>query len=73
VRTELGSFYSRIDNHLVTDAEISEEMAALRFIGQFRNVAEGQVLESQGLNGRASVSGRKRRRLRELHAALQHE
>jgi outer membrane receptor protein involved in Fe transport len=55
LRTELGSFYSRIDNHLVTDAEISEEMAAQGFIGQFRNVAEGQVLESQGLNGRASV------------------
>jgi outer membrane receptor protein involved in Fe transport len=57
VRTELGSFRSRITNHLQTDADISDEMQAQGFIGQFRNVAAGEVLKSSGVNGRISVQG----------------
>jgi outer membrane receptor for ferrienterochelin and colicins len=55
VATEFGTFYSRISNHLVTDANISDEMQALGFVGQFRNVPAGELLESQGVNGKLSV------------------
>jgi hypothetical protein len=53
--TELGAFRSRIANHLVTDADVSEQMAAEGFIGQFRNMPSDEVLRSSGVNGRVTA------------------
>ncbi len=50
LRTDLGFFNTQISNRLVTDANLSEELLANGFVGQFINI--GDVTQStMGING----------------------
>jgi iron complex outermembrane receptor protein len=52
VRTELGSFHARVKNALRTDANISEQLAAQAFVGQFVNVPGNETTQSNGIDGK---------------------
>lgn len=51
VRTEIGLFDAAIENPLRTDANISEELLALGYIGQFVNI-ENTTTESMGIDAK---------------------
>ena len=50
--TQVGAFHSRLSNHLVTDAALTDAQRASGYIGQYINVP-GQHLRSQGLDAQA--------------------
>ncbi|MDN4165551.1 TonB-dependent receptor [Cytophagales bacterium LB-30] len=52
LRFEIGAFRSEISNRLETNAEISDELKAQGFIGQFVNVGEGLVQSNNGIDGK---------------------
>jgi iron complex outermembrane receptor protein len=52
LRTELGYFHSRISNRLETNANISEELKANGYIGQFVNVGNGIIQSNNGFDGK---------------------
>ncbi len=52
LRLELGAFRSEISNRLETNAEISDELKAQGFIGQFVNVGNDLVQSNNGIDGK---------------------
>lgn len=52
-RTEMGYFHSRISNRLETNADISEDLRADGYIGQFVNVGNGIIQSNNGFDGKA--------------------
>jgi outer membrane receptor protein involved in Fe transport len=59
VRTELGGFNSSISNRLETNANLSDELLAQGYIGQFVNVGNNLKQRNNGIDGKIVVkSGR---------------
>ncbi len=54
-RTEFGFFSSTISNHLVTDANISDQLKAQGFVGQFINLGNDVELKSSGMDGKMAL------------------
>ncbi|GHM99130.1 hypothetical protein WSM22_06200 [Cytophagales bacterium WSM2-2] len=52
LRTEFGGFRCQITNRLETDANISEQMLAQGFVGQFINVGNGTTAVNNGIDGK---------------------
>ncbi|MEM6532360.1 MAG: TonB-dependent receptor [Myxococcota bacterium] len=52
VTTELGGFHSLRSDPLTTDADISDELRAQGFIGQFRNIDTDERLSTTGVDGK---------------------
>jgi iron complex outermembrane receptor protein len=52
--TEVGGFYSVLSNHLVTDANISDQQAAQGYVGRYVNVTNAD-LQNQGIDGKVQV------------------
>lgn len=51
-RTEVGYFHSSISNRLETNANISDELRANGFIGQFVNVGNGIIQSNNGFDAK---------------------
>lgn len=51
-RTEVGYFHSSISNRLETNANISDELRANGFIGQFLNVGNGIIQSNNGFDAK---------------------
>jgi outer membrane receptor for ferrienterochelin and colicin len=54
-RTELGYFRSSISNRLETNANISEQLKANGYVGQFVNVGDGIVQSNNGFDWRMAA------------------
>jgi iron complex outermembrane receptor protein len=52
LRTETGYFHSRISNRLETNANISDELRADGYIGQFVNVGNGIIQSNNGFDAK---------------------
>lgn len=52
LRTEFGYFHSSISNRLETNANISDELRANGFIGQFVNVGNGIIQSNNGFDAK---------------------